>query len=337
MKRKHLVIVPTLLSLALAGCTTTASPTPNLITPSVQVAAPAASTPLPEVKESTRPATITPLPAEPIQPAMQSPEPAQPTPSPTQPVPTLGTDEWKNLPVISPISARAVEIYRQGVAMGSNPTGFSKVGDCGGTTSWFLSDFDHGPNFYRLGEYNELEPVIEFFQGSHARSSLAAKAGFNAASLFSPLWANRQLCQPDEGPLACEYRTHRPSIAFIMIGSNDVWHQDSFDAQMRRAIEFSIENGVLPVLSTKADNLEGDGSINLAIARLAQEYQIPLINYWAAVQPLPARGLQDDGVHLTWAGNRFDDPQAMQKAWPWRNLTTLQMLDAIWSAIQAAP
>lgn len=230
-----------------------------------------------------------------------------------------------------------MEIYRQGVAMGNNPVGFSKVGDCGGTTSWFLSDFDRGASFYRLGEYDELEPVIQTFEGSYARTSLAAKAGFNAASLFSPLWANRQQCQPDEGPLACEYRLHRPTIAFIMIGSNDVWHQDSFENQMRQAIEYSIENGVLPVLSTKADDLEGDGSINATIARLAQEYEIPLINYWAAVQSLPSRGLQEDGVHLTWAGNRFDDPEAMKHAWPWRNLTTLQMLDAIWNAIQAAP
>ncbi len=294
--------------------------------------------PTPAVAQTSSTSAST-APVAPTPPTGQPPTLTQTQTGATQPPPalTLGPDDWKTLPIISPISARAVEIYRQGVAMGNNPTGFSKVGDCGGTTAWFLTDFDRGPNFYRLGEYDELQPVIEAFQGSYARASLAAKAGFNAASLFSPLWANRQLCQPDEGPLACEYRLNRPSIAFILIGSNDVWHQDSFESQMRRAIEYSIENGVLPVLSTKADDLEGDGSINAAIARLAQAYEIPLINYWAVVQPLPGRGLQEDGVHLTWAGNRFDDPQAMQKAWPWRNLTTLQMLDAIWSAIQAAP
>jgi hypothetical protein len=86
---------------------------------------------------------------------------------------------------------------------------------------------------------------------------------------------------------------------------------------------------VIPVLSTKADNEEGDGSINAAIARLAVEYQVPLWNYWRAVQPLPDHGLQEDGAHITWGANRFDDPQAMRKGWPVRNLNALQMLDLL--------
>ena len=102
---------------------------------------------------------------------------------------------------------------------------------------------------------------------------------------------------------------------------------------MRNILEFSIESGVIPIISTKADNAEGDHAINQTIARLAWEYEIPLLNYWLAVQQLPDLGLQEDGAHLTWGRNFFDDPEAMSKAWPVRNLTALQALDAVWQKI----
>jgi hypothetical protein len=226
-----------------------------------------------------------------------------------------------------------VQIYLDGIALGNNPRAFSKIGDCGSTPAWFLGDFDRGTRYYRLGDHSDLEPVIQAFQGSYGRTSLAAKSGFNASSILAPLWSDPKLCQPNERPLDCEYRTHRPTIAFLMLGSNDVYHPDEFEPQMRKIIETSIEQGILPILSTKADNLEGDSSINATIARLALEYDIPLWNYWRAVQELPDQGLQPDGVHITWAPNRFDDVQAMSRGWPVRNLTALQILDAIWKAV----
>ena len=104
---------------------------------------------------------------------------------------------------------------------------------------------------------------------------------------------------------------------------------------MRKIIEFFIDKGVIPILSTKADNPEGDHRINEIIASLAVEYDIPLWNYWRAVQRLPDQGLQEDGVHLTWGRNFFDDPEAMQRAWPLRNLTALQTLNAVWGKINS--
>ncbi len=237
------------------------------------------------------------------------------------------------MPVIPVVSERTREIYQHGLAIGNNPRAFSKIGDCGSTPAWFLGDFDRGPKYYRLGEYEYLQDVIQEFQGSYERTSLAAKSGFNASSIFAPIWADKTLCQPGESPIACEYRVHKPAFALITLGTNDIWHQDSFEPQMRKIIELSIEQGVVPILATKADNLEGDESINATIARLAVEYQIPLWNYWRALQELPNKGLQKDGAHLTWGGNRFDDPQAMSKAWPVRNLTALQVLDIVWSSL----
>ena len=262
---------------------------------------------------------------EPITPA------TTPTSLPTSTrLPPLRPDEWQTLPVIPEISPIVQEIFTHGLTRGNNPNAFSKIGDCGSTPAWFLGDFDRGPRFYSLGEYTGLEGVIKAFQGSYGRTSLAAKSGFNASSVFSLLWSDRTQCEANETPLACEYRLHKPAFAFITLGSNDVYHQDTFEQQMRAIIEYSIDRGVVPVLSTKADNLEGDGSLNATIARLAREYEVPLWNYWLAVQPLPDYGLQEDQVHLTWGPNQFDNPQAMKSAWTIRNLTALQILDEVW-------
>jgi hypothetical protein len=245
-------------------------------------------------------------------------------------LPTLGPDEWQELPIIPEIRETTRNIYLRGLELGNNPQAFSKIGDCGSTPAWFLGDFDRGLKYYRLGEFQYLQAVIDAFHGSYGRTSLAAKSGFNASSVFTTLWSDRSVCAADESPIACEYRVNRPIAAFITLGSNDVFHQESFEPQMRKIIEFSIEQGVIPILATKADNAEKNGSINATIASLAREYGLPLWNYWRAVQSLPNHGLQEDGVHLTWGPNRFDDPQVMTTAWTVRNLTALQTLDAVW-------
>jgi hypothetical protein len=142
------------------------------------------------------------------------------------------------------------------------------------------------------------------------------------------------LCEAGETPLACEFRLHQPAYVFILLGTNDIWHLDTFEEQIRRIIEYSINEGVIPILGTKADNLEGDGSVNRTLYTLALEYEIPLWNFWAAVQDLPQAGLDVDQAHLTFGYNYFDDPKAMLNAWPVRNLTALQVLDAVLRATQ---
>jgi hypothetical protein len=244
-------------------------------------------------------------------------------------------EDWRNAPIIpAVISARAIEIYQQGVEMGNDPHAFSKVGDCGGTPSWFLGSFDLRPEYYSLGEYTYLEPIIPYFAGSWERYSIAVSPGFNTSSVFAPLWADPEQCTADEGPLQCEYRIHNPSTALIMLGTNDQFHPEEFEAPMREIIEYSISQGVLPVLASKPDDLEGSGdAINSTIYELAQEYEVPFWNFWASVQHLPDKGLQEDGGHLTWAPNFFNDEFAMTRGWPYRNLTALQILYQIWATL----
>jgi len=255
---------------------------------------------------------------------------------PPSATPTLAPDAWQSFPIIPEVSARAREIYQRGLDLGNNPGAFSKIGDCESTPAWFLGDFDRGPAYYRLGQHTDLEAVIAQFSGSFLRESVAAGRGFSASSVLTTLWANPRVCEPGETPLACEVRVHRPSLAFVMLGTNDRWHQSLFPEQMRQILDYLIDAGVVPILATKADNLEGDGSLNALIAELAYEYDLPLWNFWLAVQPLPDNGLQEDGAHITWAFNHFDDPAAMRNGWPIRNLTALQVLSAVWASLTSS-
>ena len=257
--------------------------------------------------------------------------------STSTPRPTLAADEWKSLPIVPTISDTAREIYERGLEMGNNPQAFSKVGDCQTSTDFFLVDFDH-PGQYSLGdEYAELQATIDYYQGSFSRQSLAVKDGFNVAAVVSPLRADPKQCNAGETPLACEFRLNRPSVALISMETNfNQRTADDYGRYMRQIVEYTISQGIVPILGTKADNLEGNNAINAEIAIIANEYDIPMWNYWAASYPLPNHGFDtdlNDGFHLSFSRNFFDKPKNMLSAWPWRNLTALQVLDAMRSRL----
>jgi hypothetical protein len=249
-------------------------------------------------------------------------------PGATQPAgPPAGfqpTDE----PVIPALSPNALAIYQRGLQMGNNPRAFSKIGDCQSVVPYFLAAFDYG--LYNLGPYAGLQATIDNFSGSWARNSITSNRGFNVATVFVPVWADPKVCLRNETPLACEFRLNRPSFAIITMETWWGGYASGYESYLRAIIDFSIAHGTVPILATKADNVEGDGSINQVIVKLAKEYDVPLWNFWAAVQPLPNHGLTPDGFHLTWARNYFDQPAIMDNAWPWRNLTALQVIDAVW-------
>ncbi|NIS79180.1 MAG: hypothetical protein GTO14_02925 [Anaerolineales bacterium] len=256
-------------------------------------------------------------------------------PIPT-PRPAPRENEWMEFPIIPEFTKTARKIYERGISRGNNTRAFSKVGDCQNVPSLFLGPFDD-PLAYNLGNQNiYLRSAIDWFAGSFSRESLAVRGGLNAASVLSPFWADPELCERDETPLECEYRIHNPSFAIINF---ETWWEKSahsYETYLREIIEITIDHDIVPIISTKADNLEGDHSINATIVRLAVEYDIPIWNFWLAVQPLPNHGLHEDEFHLTYAQNFFDDPQRMTAAWPWRNLTALQALDKVWRGVSAA-
>jgi hypothetical protein len=264
-------------------------------------------------------------------------ESGEASPSPT----ALPTDFWQSLPVIpTQISARTREIYRSGLAIGNNPHVFSRIGDCASAAPAFLVGFDGKPN---LGDYASLQPAIDYYQGSFKRPSIAAKNGLNSAGLLSTLWTGEQ-CLKNESLLDCQYRLDRPSFALISIGTNEAYYvhvnPESFEHNMRIIIDDTIGKGIVPILGTKADDVEGDGSINATIARLAMEYEIPLWNFWLAAQPLPNHGMVEPEHLSSVSYANFTDftiPNSLEYGMQVRNLTALQMLNLLREQLAEEP
>ncbi len=255
-------------------------------------------------------------------------------PSPTDTSPQLTARDWKSWPVIPALSPEMLDVYPRGQEMKRDAHTVSVVGDCESSSDWFLKDFSKGDRFYNLGPYAGLQETIDFFNPSLGYKSYAALRGATASTVLTPLWADPKACEKGETPLGCEYRVHNSAFAIIALGTNDVHKLSQFAPKMHEIIEYTLSQNIIPILVTKADNLEGDESINLTIARLAVEYHLPVWNFWAAVQSLPGQGLQGDGAHLTFGSNFFDEPEKLQRAWPVRNLTALQVLEAMRLAVQ---
>ncbi len=281
--------------------------------------------------------TVPSLPQVPLVPSVPLTADANPeSPTPTftlrSPLPTAPAyldASWQQLPIVPEVSLAMKAVYTRGQALGNNPHAFSKVGDCNTESPFFLTPFDQ-PEAYRLGPYLELQAVINNFAGSFSRASPAAKSGFGPSAMFDPLWANPTVCSSNEGPLACEYRLHRPSFVLIGLGTHHLPY-DQFESQLRAVIEYSLDHGIVPILTTKVD-VEGGDRVNAIIVYLAQQYDVPLWNFWRAAQPLYNHG-QPDGIHFTWARNYFDSSYSLRNGWPVRNLTALQALQAVWQAV----
>lgn len=148
--------------------------------------------------------------------------------------------------------------------------------------------------------------------------------------MLSPLWADPKACLAGENPLECELRITKPIIVIVSL---EVWWNgrtpQAYEALMRTILDTIIAHGAVPILATKADDVEGDNSLNLTTAKLATEYDLPLWNFWAAVQPLPAHGMdmkRNDGFHIS------------TEAWSTRSFTGLEALDSVWRGLlNAAP
>ena len=222
-----------LLSLLLSSCAPAVSaaiPTqvsPTVLSPAVQETQPAGIKPTGSLAQSQ--STAIPL---------GTPTPIPPAANRQKP------EDWRDWPVIPIPSARARQIYQQGIAAGTDPTRVSKVGDCQAIQEVLLGRYDK-PTGYLLRENPEaLAETIKQFAGSFGRDGEAVQGGFNAASELSPLWSNPDTCEPGETPLECEIRVHNPSIMLISL---EVWWDgrspDVYVKNMRQIIDLAISKG----------------------------------------------------------------------------------------------
>lgn len=237
---------------------------------------------------------------------------------------TAGSEdnEWMNLPVQPEPGGNIQDIYQLGLTLGNDPHAFSIFGDCQSRPAEFFGVYETDAALI-ASLSPELQETVANFSGSFNRESPTSQDGTTPGALLWDQWHRGEYgCQFGETPVDCELRIHRPSFVIIQIGS----HFESRNTEyLRRVIDQLLANGVVPILATKADNREKDNRINRDIAMLSAEYDLPLWNFWAAVDDLPNRGLytrkdrplQGD-IYLT------DDAKLTHRE------TGLQALDIVW-------
>ena len=232
-------------------------------------------------------------------------------------------EEWQTWPIIPEVTNRAKEIYEKGLELGVSQHAFSKIGDCQNVKESFMGIYDSDRYFLQDWQ-SAWQETIDNFSGFFDRDSLAFGQGLNVAAALSPLHADPNTCQLTESPLQCELRVINPAFAFVRF---ERWYPDEtppevYEKYLRQILDEIIANGTVPILMTKADDIEGGHQINNIIAKLAFEYDIPLYNWWKAAQALPHHGLdpvRDDKFHI--------DPEY---AWTEQSAYGLGTLDSIW-------
>jgi hypothetical protein len=287
--------------------------------------------PSPLPTDTTAPTELAPT-AAPTEPVAAGEMPAPPTMAPA------AITSPSNLPyhaTLTGVGYNTRVIFQRGLQLGNNPHAFSKVGDSETADGHFMEPYDLGA--YTLGDYAYLGEVVQYFQGSFGRHSMAAYPAFSIHQVLDPEWADAEFCEPGETPLACEYRIHRPSFALILVRT---WNVDLYYGDLERIIQYSIDQGVVPILSTCPHQTPppwaSEDVLNPIIRDLAARYQIPLWDIWVTSESLPDRGVCDScGDHLTMPppGSPFSASDFVEPSFQYgatrRNLEGLQVLYAM--------
>lgn len=251
---------------------------------------------------------------------------------------------------IIPFIDASMKARLQGILNSStrNPAAFAKIGDSITESGSFLVDI--GCNAYELGAHSALEPIVQHFRettftalsptwcggngNSFNRASTSAQSGWTTGTALAT-----GAC--GESYFRCEIKETNAAYAYIMYGTNDLERSDTttFRSNLSRIVSETISLGTVPILSTIPPRLDSSAmgalvaGYNQVVQEVGATYQIPVVNYWQALQNIGAAdnyGMDGDGVHpeayqggnasiLTAAG--------LKSGYNVRNLTLLQMME----------
>ncbi|MBW2629358.1 MAG: SGNH/GDSL hydrolase family protein, partial [Deltaproteobacteria bacterium] len=211
---------------------------------------------------------------------------------------------------------------------------FSKMGGSSVASKAFLYCFS--TPYVELGEHQDLAATVQHFdtgrRNSFNRQSEAAGVSWNLRYVLGGRPANfRQ-----------EIDATQARWALVLFGGNDAQNENErvYLKRLVYLVEKLEEMGVVPILGSALPrrNTYRDRWIrrfNAITEAVAEHWSLPYIDYHAALNALPRKGLARDGVHpnvlgqggvraacqLTERGLRYGNNV--------RNLLTLEMLDAL--------
>lgn len=230
-------------------------------------------------------------------------------------------------------AAHLAQVIQLGQQRGNLLNVFARAGDSITADRQFLVPLATPSIGADLAGDGSLNDTLNFFrsgiigaQNSFSRTTTAAGLGWTSADVLASL----------PGELALT----RASFVLIMVGTNDLIAGvpvDVFQQRLTAIAQTALNMGVVPVLSTIPDNLlaasfqERLPSFNQAIEDVAAALNVPVWNYWRALQKLPAFGLSAGGVHPSVSPTGGSDltDTGLHFGYNVRNLTALQTLDKL--------
>lgn len=244
-------------------------------------------------------------------------------------------------PITAPLAARLVEIRAAHDEQADDV--FMKVGASSEVSSSNMHCF--AGTDYDLGDHAALaETLTSFVTGDAAgstpfdRDSLATEVGRSAS------WA----IAGDPSPLQLEVDAITPALAFVHYGGNDMGlgvdpgtALPGFYESMSTLLDRLETQGIVAIvvgLTRRGDDPDADrwiATYNQVLRALAQQRQVPFVDAWWAIDPLPANGLGPDGLHLRADpdGACLLDAEGLQYGYNMRNLIQLESLDRVEAAL----
>ena len=238
------------------------------------------------------------------------------------------------VPVIdAAMAARLSTVIQRGAALGNQANVFTRAGDSITFSNNFLVPLGMPTAGVDLAGDGSLNDTLAYFRSGQVGTtnafthpSAAAVSGYKSADVL--------------GLLPSELAVSKPAFVLIMIGTNDIAAGvtlDTFRQNLTRIVQTALNAGVVPVLSTIPDSkfsaeLERlQPSYNQVIEDVSEALQVPLWNYWRALQRLPNLGISADGVHPSVSPTGGGDltERGLQFGYNVRNLTALQTLDKL--------
>ena len=238
----------------------------------------------------------------------------------------------------SPMTRAVVDRLTPVIARGAHhPDVFAKVGDSITEDPNFLdcfagSDVMYGSvaNLDATRTYFNQTPAGDATHSSFNRVSLAAVIGWFASAplMGSPNYIQQEVTAID------------PAFAVMMFGTNDTSATGLFVFEQRLTadVDALLDLGVVPIVSTIPPRADATANAlvpeyNAVIRAVAQHRQVPYMDLWQTLLPLPGNGLTGDGIHLNAYSNTagghpcWFTSDALMKGMNQRNLITLQALD----------
>lgn len=218
----------------------------------------------------------------------------------------------------------------------------------------------------RLADGRALSVLDHFGAGGGAAKRIDSFAAPRAAKIGARAsWASHGT-NLEGSPMGKLVRELRPGIAFVAFGSNDAAYRigapDDVAAELTRELgkllDGLVERGVVPILSTlprhgeqpgrpDCDSTGGEASdwrvavqtnaVSAAVAQLACQRHLPLVDYRFALDGLPGHGLDADGVHPSTHpdGGGVLDVAGLRCGMNVRNYLVLRMLAEVAHAMAA--